>query len=466
MLKDREFYEIGDYGFLPLPEDVVGRLPPEQFCEWESILDNFCSLLRNPDVFRERIRSIKTKPDLNILSVFERRRAYVVLSMLSSGYVWCDHDNPKTSLPACIALPYYNVASSLGLPTTVTHSSTDLWNWKLKDPSLGFGLDNLELRQSFTNNISETWFHMVPVAIEQRIAPIVLQVFHLPDVLAAPCDEAKLVGFLNAVEACVGDSTKLLERMYEKCDPEHFLHVHRPFMSGFGPTAHPSLVRGLLLEGVPSFDSAGSDGQSGGRYVVCRGASAGQSSSIHLLDVLMGVTHVKQAKTFLQEMRLYMPAPHRQFLEDVENMWPSLPETVRSLGPDSAAFGQFNKCVDALARFRSVHMGLVHAYIIKPKAHMESQCVQRDSVSSHTSSTGSLVLVDKEALSTPSTMAGTPRLDASPTKDPHTEERQEEVQPPISPQKKEEFVVGTGGTDLIPFLKLCQAQTAAANLPS
>ena len=217
------------------------------------------------------------------------------------------------------------------------------------------------------------------------------------------------------------------------------------------------------------------------------GGSAAQSALIHALDVFMGVQHFPTAATpsqkssnidltnnqsnneseedvmnkkekegkrinFLKDMRYHMPREFRRFLRDLENA-PQLsaflaaaksqfvasnstnPSTEENDQVENAkleraidgAVEMFNKCVDAMKRFRDLHIQIVTRYIVV-QARRAQAAEQEDTQPLHPS--------------------------ASPSN------RKEEL---TSLSLKNENR-GTGGTDLMPFLKQSRDETAAAAL--
>ena len=67
------------------------------------------------------------------------------------------------------------------------------------------------------------------------------------------------------------------------------------------------------------------------------GSSAAQSSSVHAFDVFLGGTHTGSDTEFLQTMRHYMPAKHKDFLEVLTGQ-PSVRKYIKQCkgqGPDS-----------------------------------------------------------------------------------------------------------------------------------
>ncbi|XP_069341384.1 indoleamine 2,3-dioxygenase 1 [Eulemur rufifrons] len=97
------------------------------------------------------------------------------------------------------------------------------------------------------------------------------------------------------------------------------------------------------------------------------GGSAAQSSIFQCFDVLLGIQQSsggESAAEFLQEMRKYMPPAHRDFLRSVES-GPSVREFVLGQG-DAGLQGAYDACVKALVSLRNYHLRIVTKYIVIP----------------------------------------------------------------------------------------------------
>ncbi|ELK08740.1 Indoleamine 2,3-dioxygenase 1 [Pteropus alecto] len=97
------------------------------------------------------------------------------------------------------------------------------------------------------------------------------------------------------------------------------------------------------------------------------GGSAAQSSIFQCFDVLLGIEQSAgeaSAAEFLQEMRTYMPPAHQNFLRSLES-GPSVREFVRSKG-DASLQKTYNECVEAMVLLRSYHLQVVTDYIVTP----------------------------------------------------------------------------------------------------
>ncbi|CAK6442658.1 unnamed protein product [Pipistrellus nathusii] len=97
------------------------------------------------------------------------------------------------------------------------------------------------------------------------------------------------------------------------------------------------------------------------------GGSAAQSSIFQCFDVLLGIQHSSDEASsaeFLQEMRTYMPPAHREFLHSLESK-PSVREFVLS-ERDEDLQEIYNMCVNAMVSLRQYHLTIVTKYIVVP----------------------------------------------------------------------------------------------------
>jgi indoleamine 2,3-dioxygenase len=181
-----------------------------------------------------------------------------------------------------------------------------------------------------------------------------------------------------------------------------------------------------------------------GTWMQIRGGSNGQSSMIQFFDVVLGVHHTskgnsnphssagdqnKETPCFHDEVRDYMPAPHRRFLLHISRMGSirelaNLPPT----SPEQESFcAAYTRTTEALVLFRNKHIGIVTRYIVLPS--------QRAAAAG----------MNKKNLATVSANV----------------HKGEENQ---SNGETHEELKGTGGTSLIPFLKQTRDETLQAGI--
>lgn len=92
------------------------------------------------------------------------------------------------------------------------------------------------------------------------------------------------------------------------------------------------------------------------------GGSAGQSSTIQTLDVGLGVEHSNDKQDFLETMRNYMPKPHKEFIEELKRS-PSIRNFVKEKNVPRLT-KVYNKCLKNLQQFRSFHIQVVCKYVV------------------------------------------------------------------------------------------------------
>jgi indoleamine 2,3-dioxygenase len=174
------------------------------------------------------------------------------------------------------------------------------------------------------------------------------------------CLDAAETGDADRLEAClatvgtsIGSMYATLRRMPEWCDPYIYYHRVRPYIHGW--KSHPDLPNGVLYEGVDAY---------GGRPQQFRGETGAQSAIVPSLDAVLGVHHQEDIlRTYLMEMRTYMPPAHRRFIESLEARG-----SVRSFVEQSGRarlIEVYNDCIARLEQFRSLHLEYAGAYIFR-----------------------------------------------------------------------------------------------------
>lgn len=264
----------------------------------------------------------------------------------------------------------------------------------------------------------------------------------------------RISSYLEQLSVVILDITKLLEDVRKACDPRRFYWEERVWFNG---------GRWRYL----------SEGAGGERVLEYGGPSAGQSSLVHALDLFLGVDHSPRRPTpsgdgdaaatpakmsehdttFMQRMQLYMPHHHRLFLSHLASLSSSLPSasasasastspspthlapktpSIRSLAltspPSSPLRKSYDAAIEALKVFRDAHVRIVYLYIVQqskgtpPKGGLGWRVEERKR----------LIEVFEEVKA--NGVAG----------------------------EVKKVLKGTGGTDLVRFLKLCRDRTVEA----
>ncbi|KAI0838142.1 indoleamine 2,3-dioxygenase [Hypoxylon sp. FL0890] len=363
-------YAMSRNGFLP-EREPLRCLPDRYYAPWESLLENLPSLIKERAI-REAVDQIQILSTTRLHTEEEWRRAYVVLSFLAHGYIWSG-EKASEVLPPAISVPFLQVSEHLGLPPVATYAALNLWNFACSGPDFR-DLDKLQVLHTFSGTEDEAWFFLVSVAMEAQgahIIPIMIQALEAIQYR----EYSTIIKALDQLVVCIWELGKLLDRMDEKCDPMVFYHQIRPFLAGGKNMGPAGLPNGVLYQ-----DEGGALS-----WKQLRGGSNGQSSLIQFFDTVLGVEHTSSGSSkrtspvtptatnesgtgFHEEVRSYMPAPHRAFLEDISRI-----KRLKELANEPAESDEhrqmqqsFQAATKALGDFRNRHMQLVTRYIIVP----------------------------------------------------------------------------------------------------
>jgi len=349
MLTSIAAFEIShERGFLPV-HDPLTRLP-KAFDAWETVALRLPKLLASDQV-RRTIADLPPFPVEAINDCRERERAMVLLSYLGHAYVW-GGPRPELILPARLAVPWYQIAESLGRPPVLSYSSYALHNFFRFDASREIECGNLALIQNFLGGIDEEWFILIHVEIERKAAPAIAVLHDCLD--AAEAGEHEQLGILlSQVESSLSSMYAALRRMPEHCEPFIYYHRVRPYIHGW--KNHPDIPDGVIYEGVKAYR---------GHPQQFRGETGAQSAIVPALDAMLGVKHKEdELSAYLREMRTYMPPAHRAFIESLERRTPVRPFVQRAGRQPLTSV--FNACVEALEAFRSLPLEYAAAYIFR-----------------------------------------------------------------------------------------------------
>lgn len=335
-------------GFLP-PQDPLRRLP-SIFDEWETVALNLPKLFAS-DCLRRTLEDLSPFPLEAIVTDRERERAMTMLSYLGHAYVWGEARAARV-LPKSLAVPWHAIATSLGRPPVLSYSSYALHNYFRFNPAREVECGNIGLIQNFLGGIDEEWFILIHVDIERRAAPG-LAALHACLDAANDREAERLEMLLKEVESCIGSMYSVLKRMPEFCDPYVYYHRVRPYIHGW--KNHPDLPDGLVYDLVESY---------AGRPQQFRGETGAQSAIVPSLDAMLGIHHKHdQLRTYLLEMRTYMPGHHREFIESLEARG-SIRPFVQQSGR-SKLVELYDACVTGVEQFRSLHLEYAAAYIFR-----------------------------------------------------------------------------------------------------
>lgn len=288
---------------------------------------------------------------LESASEAEQRIAMLHYSFMVQAYVWGEPAAPK-ALPACLAVPIWQIGKAIGQPPLLPYSSYTLENWGQFDPDGPIDLSNIYTIQHFDGGMDEAWFILVHVAIEARAGELLDEAAQLIGHVKAG-DETRIEASLAAMSTTWDDVNAIFDRMPDRCDPYVYFHRVRPWIHGWKD--NPALGDGLVYEGVA---------ETGGAPQAFRGQTGSQSSIVPAMDALLSVGHAADPlRTFLDELHAYRPPSHRRFIEDLRAQ-STLRQFVEGAG-NRTLTELYNESVMKLARFRTRHLEYAASYINK-----------------------------------------------------------------------------------------------------
>lgn len=354
-MKDQKLEDFDiteERGFLPASDPL--RELPNEFAAWEAAGRNLPKLLYTGQI-RRHLAGLDRLDSKRLQDSRQWERAMLILSYLGHAWVWGEA-NTIDSVPANIAVPWYDVADRLGRPPVLSYASHALNNWRRIDPQGGIDLENIVRELNFLGGLDEEWFVLIHIAIEAHAGPALGAALRLQGRVARN-DSEGCVGELRTICDTLGAMKVILERMRERCDPYIYFHRVRPFI--FGWHSNPALPDGLTYEGVRKWC---------GQPQKFRGETGAQSGIIPSLDAALGLSFQgNQAfDAHLKGLRDYMPKKHRMFVELIETnerKRPVRPFVETSRGKCPEVVEVYNDAVEGIFEFRNLHLRLAREFI-------------------------------------------------------------------------------------------------------
>ena len=292
------------------------------------------------------------------------RRSHQVLAFILHFYV---HSIPPTDpvlIPCSITLPLLHISKKLDIPPVVTYSDTVLYNWAFKNiPESRDAvpeLDNIRSPTSFTKLADEEEFYLCSARIELRAVEILemMRVTMDETFLGDEIAVRRVTEHLNTIASAFGELKSLLLSVKKLCDPDIYYNEVRPWLRGEDSS---DTKRKWIFEGVDEDPDLRLPTE-------LSGPSAGQSSVIHAFDIFIGVDHQAISPgqpSFMSRMQTYMPKNHRMFLSHLKTNPRPLRKFVIDKN-DESLMTAFNLAVIALKEFRDAHMIIASLYILGP----------------------------------------------------------------------------------------------------
>ena len=383
------------------------------------------SLLASSSLLMQRQLPLLSTKELDSSAAL-LRRAHLVLAFIMHFYIQSLPPDAEVVIPRPIALPILRVSACLDIPPLLTYSDTVLYNWVITSPpslsspplSSAVTLDHLP---TMSNIRSKTLFSDLPDEEEFYLcsARIELRGVEALELMRATMDEIfigdltavrRISEYLHTMSTVIDDLRTLLMDVRNGCRPNPYYNEVRPWFRGQDSDDNG---RQWVFEGVEEVE------EEGVRVPMeLSGPSAGQSSIVHVLDVFLGVDHqkgyhlqpppvassssapssplfpypsssssstgpspphpppvskshsapagtVKDRPSFMSRMQTYMPRHHRAFLDHLSANSRPLRTFVAASG-DAELLDAFNKAVKSLKEFRDAHMIVATLYILGP----------------------------------------------------------------------------------------------------
>lgn len=416
---------------------------------------------------------LSIEPLLNSLP--DLRRVHLVLTYLLHFYVHSHAvlPSPRTTplaIPPSISVPLLAVCPLLGLPPILTYADTVLYNTHPANPSQPPSFQRnpyVKALVTFTNTPDEAHFYLASTRCE--FAGV-----HALSIMRASLDEAfmadslsltRLTGYLEELAAVIDHIGNAILDMRNGCDPAVFYHLIRPWFKG-GDSDGPNSAGWAFLgvDDVTATDlsaaaehgtTSSSTSQVKGRKF--SGPSAGQSTLIHAIDVFLTVDHTPKEEgataeeTFMTRMLMYMPAPHRAFLQHLGQVPHPIRDLVSANRTTRPALVQaYDHALEALQRLREKHMRIATQYIIQQaRRPPTAELIAMGALPTPGAHDASSADVQSHVKLTATSLSEIIR----------DEERVQQEQEDVDAE-----VRGTGGTALIKFLKMCRDNTVGAKL--
>lgn len=292
------------------------------------------------------------------------RRAHLVLAYTLHFYVQSLPPSEEVLIPESIGVPLLEVSLKLDIPPLLTFSDTVLYNWDFRqgekcEDSVPTP-NNIRTQTMFTNLIDEEEFYLCSARIELRgveileLMRVTMDETFVGDAIAV----SRIKEYLRTIAAVIGDLKELLLSVKEACDPDTYYNEVRPWFRGedSAETTKKWVFEGLDKHRHLRFPTELS------------GPSAGQSSMVHVLDVFLGVDHQATSPgrpSFMSHMQSYMPRNHRLFLVHLK----ANPRPLRAFvvdANDAELLSAYNQAIMSLKEFRDAHMIIATLYILGP----------------------------------------------------------------------------------------------------
>jgi indoleamine 2,3-dioxygenase len=345
-------WHLHEFGFLPIV-DPISHLGQPEFQPIERLGADLPLLIQNRSFRAGSADYLMVPIDWNALlsplNSHQVEHLFLRYSYFASAFVHSPGMPAADRLPAQIAVPLDRLARAVGRPPILAYASYCLHNWQRHDPSGPVALGNIRLLQNFSvpgdGKEDEDWFILVHVDIEARAGAALRAIRAAGSVMARDDPEA-MAELLETTRAALRGMNQTMLRMPEACRPEVYFRKVRPYIFGFANVVY--------------------EGCANGAPRTYRGETGAQSSIVPTLLAALGVRHRDSLlTTHLEDMRNYMPPPHRQFIREQPSVREYVARIASASGTGRKLRDFYNECLHELIAFRSRHFEYAVNYIEK-----------------------------------------------------------------------------------------------------
>lgn len=329
--------EYAECGFLPASDPLPAFPRNSEYALLDEIGRDLPQLLAD-NACRKKLQQLtipKWNESVNEENIPALRLYYVRLGFIASAYINQIGQPPCHILPANIAVPLAHVCTLLDRPPILSYDGYALYNWQRLDIDAPIALGNIETIQNFVLLYDEHWFILIHVEIEAIAAQILACVRNI----ALALKNSRVTDLsieLTQIAGALQRQISVLQRIPEKMDPQRYFKDFRPYIRFF---------ENVTYQGVTQ------------QQINFRGETGAQSSIMPVLVALLKIPHQQSILTqHLHDMRKYMPAQHRLYLQQV-----ALLPSIRQKQHKEA----FNTVLQNIIRFREMHLGWANEYIHK-----------------------------------------------------------------------------------------------------
>ncbi len=350
-------WELHELGFLPV-RDPAAHLSNPAFQDIEGLAAELPRLVHERSFRKASTDYLTDRLDwdaaLTAAGDLEVERLFMLFSYFASAYVHSPGLEAVGEIPSRVAVPLVRLARAVDRPPILSYASYCLHNWRRTDQAGPVALGNIELLQNFSlsgaGKEDESWFILVHVDIEARAGAGLRAVSAAKHAIAQD-DPGGLESLLETTAGSLGEMNTTLARMPEGCSPEVYYNKVRPYIFGFTDIVY--------------------EGCFGNAPQTYRGETGAQSSIVPTMMAALGVRHKNSLLTqHLDDLRNYMPRPHREFIRDQV----SVRDHVIRVSSSAQGRGRrtkelYNECIMQLVAFRSRHFEYAVNYIEKKVAN-------------------------------------------------------------------------------------------------